>query len=150
MGETFPAFPAHAQPAILRIWQETHQDENTYGELPLAPFGPLGNCLSSGLRKGTVSGISKAVDHVSPKYFATKAFLDLYLDQLITKGWFQPIGGHVSNHTNSFTASRLALCDSLFLRDSYVIQCRRRKGFSECQSLYNWIQPPTYLWGPFY
>ena len=23
-GETFPAFPAHAQPAILRIWQEAH------------------------------------------------------------------------------------------------------------------------------
>ena len=23
-GKTFPAFPAHAQPAILRIWQETH------------------------------------------------------------------------------------------------------------------------------
>ena len=24
-GETFPAFPAHAQPAILRIWQEVHE-----------------------------------------------------------------------------------------------------------------------------
>ena len=23
-GETFPAFPAHAQPAILRIWQQAH------------------------------------------------------------------------------------------------------------------------------
>ena len=23
-GETLPAFPAHAQPAILRIWQEAH------------------------------------------------------------------------------------------------------------------------------
>ena len=23
-GETFPAFPAHAQPVILRIWQEAH------------------------------------------------------------------------------------------------------------------------------
>ena len=23
-GETFPAFPAHEQPAILRIWQEAH------------------------------------------------------------------------------------------------------------------------------
>ena len=23
-GKTFPAFPAHAQPAILRIWQEAH------------------------------------------------------------------------------------------------------------------------------
>ena len=25
-GKTFPAFPAHAQPAILRIWQEAHDD----------------------------------------------------------------------------------------------------------------------------
>ena len=24
-GETFPAFPAHAQPTILRIWQEAHE-----------------------------------------------------------------------------------------------------------------------------
>ena len=24
VGKTFPAFPAHAQPAILRIWQEAH------------------------------------------------------------------------------------------------------------------------------
>ena len=24
-GETFPAFPAHAQPAILRIWYEAHE-----------------------------------------------------------------------------------------------------------------------------
>ena len=23
-GETFPAFPAHAQPAILRLWLEAH------------------------------------------------------------------------------------------------------------------------------
>ena len=32
-GKTFPAFPAHAQPAILRIWQEAHaltrNDSNT-------------------------------------------------------------------------------------------------------------------------
>ena len=29
VGKTFPAFPAHAQPAILRIWQEAywHQDD---------------------------------------------------------------------------------------------------------------------------
>ena len=26
-GKTLPAFPAHAQPAILRIWQEAHRDE---------------------------------------------------------------------------------------------------------------------------
>ena len=27
-GKTFPAFPAHAQPAILRIWQEAHGATN--------------------------------------------------------------------------------------------------------------------------
>ena len=27
-GETFPAFPAHAQPVILRIWQEAHSTYN--------------------------------------------------------------------------------------------------------------------------
>ena len=26
-GKTFPAFPAHAQPAILRIWKEAHEDD---------------------------------------------------------------------------------------------------------------------------
>ena len=25
-GKTFPAFPAHAQPTILRIWQEAHDE----------------------------------------------------------------------------------------------------------------------------
>ena len=25
-GKTFPAFPVHAQPAILRIWQEAHDN----------------------------------------------------------------------------------------------------------------------------
>ena len=27
-GKRFPAFPAHAQPAILRIWQEAHDNTN--------------------------------------------------------------------------------------------------------------------------
>ena len=29
-GKTFPAFPAHAQPAILRIWQEAHARLSPY------------------------------------------------------------------------------------------------------------------------
>ena len=28
-GKTFPAFPVHAQPAILRIWQEAHAQRRT-------------------------------------------------------------------------------------------------------------------------
>ena len=27
VGKTFPALPAHAQPATIRIWQETHFQE---------------------------------------------------------------------------------------------------------------------------
>ena len=30
VGKTLPAFPAHAQPAILRIWQEAHGFWNTF------------------------------------------------------------------------------------------------------------------------
>ena len=37
-GETFPAFPAHAQLAILRIWQEAH--ENRYSFVTV-PYGEL-------------------------------------------------------------------------------------------------------------
>ena len=33
-GENFPAFPAHAQPAILRIWPETHGLDWGYWFLP--------------------------------------------------------------------------------------------------------------------
>ena len=34
-GKTFPAFPAHAQPAILRIWQDAHKlrSPHTKGQL---------------------------------------------------------------------------------------------------------------------
>ena len=33
-GKTFPAFPAHAQPAILRIWQEVHSHLNIPLQFP--------------------------------------------------------------------------------------------------------------------
>ena len=39
-GKTFPAFPAHAQPAILRIWQEAHMaplGQNTL--ISVMPYG---------------------------------------------------------------------------------------------------------------
>ena len=29
---TFPAFPEHAQPAILRMWQEAHEKHQQYVE----------------------------------------------------------------------------------------------------------------------
>ena len=29
-GKAFPAFPAHAQPAVLRIWQEAHGSNDRY------------------------------------------------------------------------------------------------------------------------
>ena len=33
-GKTFPAFPAHAQPVILRIWQEAHSTGTTWKRFP--------------------------------------------------------------------------------------------------------------------
>ena len=46
-GKTFPAFPAHAQPAILRIWQEAH-DWMSYqnGSLLARTWLNLCNCCS--------------------------------------------------------------------------------------------------------
>ena len=39
-GKTFPAFPAHAQPALLLIWQEAHSTWfNSFG-----PIGPASTC----------------------------------------------------------------------------------------------------------
>ena len=34
-GKTFPAFPAHAQPAILRIWQEVHITVSLWVVIPI-------------------------------------------------------------------------------------------------------------------
>ena len=44
-GETFPAFPAHVQPAILRIWQEAHS--NAF-YCSLATFGLRSSSKSEG------------------------------------------------------------------------------------------------------
>ena len=41
-GKTFPAFPAHAQTAILRIWQEAHANDKlsqNNGEIDLCNHG---------------------------------------------------------------------------------------------------------------
>ena len=42
-GKTFPTFPAHAQPAILRIWQEAHRDifAKSYGFLDILQHNVL-------------------------------------------------------------------------------------------------------------
>ena len=72
-----------------------------------------GICLPLGLCKGTVSCLRKMVGiptaHMSPQYIAT----EVYLDQPITKGWCQPTRGQVTYPTDSPTASRLRLCNSL-------------------------------------
>ena len=44
-----------------------------------------------------------------PEFIATDAFLNLYLDQPITKRWCQPVGGHAPFHTESPNATRLGL-----------------------------------------
>ena len=37
-GETFPAFPAHGQPVILRIWQEAHPiDSHPFRSMTIGP-----------------------------------------------------------------------------------------------------------------
>ena len=75
-----------------------------------------------GLRKGTVTMVWKMVDistdHVSPKCNGALGKPNLYLDQPITKAWYQPIGGHVSYPTDSRIATRLGLCISLCWPDS--------------------------------
>ena len=74
-------------------------------------------CLPSGLYKGTVSGVWKTIgiptDHVSPWCNGALGNPNLYLDQPITKGWCQPIGGHGSYPTDSPIATRQGLYISL-------------------------------------
>ena len=48
-GKTFPAFPAHAQPAILRIWEEAHGREQRSIELPALPAGNMYSLLKADL-----------------------------------------------------------------------------------------------------
>ena len=54
----------------------------------------------NGLRKGTVSDLCKTVEipisHVSAQCSATRCNPNLYLNQPITKWWYQPNGSHVS------------------------------------------------------
>ena len=67
--------------------------------------------------KGTVTGFRKTVGiptgHVSPYCNGALGNPKLYLDQPVTKGWCQAIGGHVSYPTDSPTATWLGLCSSL-------------------------------------
>ena len=53
-GKAFPTFPAHAQPAILRIWQEAHD------ALSLQTKGMRRRCLLS-LDPGAVVGAGKEI-----------------------------------------------------------------------------------------
>ena len=52
-GKTFPAFPAHAQPAVLQIWQEAHMAirhiELTFSTLYVDGLTPLAARASAGI-----------------------------------------------------------------------------------------------------
>ena len=49
-GETFPAVPAHAQPAILHIWQEAHGDMLPKAtEYPFIVENEIGFLLKTGI-----------------------------------------------------------------------------------------------------
>ena len=76
----------------------------------------VGICLLFELCKGTVSGPWKMVKFslsCEVTFYRSWGNSKLYFDQPITKGWCQPIGGDVSYPTDSPTATRLGLCNSL-------------------------------------
>ena len=60
--------------------------------------------------------------HVSPNCNGALGNRNVYLDQLITKAWCQPIGGHVSYPTDSPFATRLGLFSSLIPLVMWMIQ----------------------------
>ena len=76
-----------------------------------------GICLPLGLCKGTVTEVWNTVGipigHVRSECSGALSNPNLYLNQLITKEWCQPIGSHVSYPTDSPIATRLGLCSSL-------------------------------------
>ena len=92
-----------------------HQGVQTVSQSPGTAL-TAGIRLPSGLCKGTVSGLWQPVEiptsHVSPQSIATRGNPNLYLDQPITKGWCQPIRGHVPYLTDSPNVTRLGLCSS--------------------------------------
>ena len=78
-----------------------------------------GICLPLGLCKGTVSSLWKIGGNCQwsceCSIHCNWGYPNLYSEESITKGWRQPIGSHVSCTTDSPTATRLGLCNSLGL-----------------------------------
>ena len=56
---------------------------------------------------------------------------NLYLDQPITIGWCQPVGGHVSYLTDSPDATRLGLCSSLVVSKTAMDILLKQTWFSQ-------------------
>ena len=76
------------------------------------------------ITKGTVTGVSKTVGiptgHVTPLCNGALGFPKLYLDQTITKGQCQPIGGHVLYPIDSPITTRLGLCSCLLYIEAWA------------------------------
>ena len=71
--------------------------------------------------KGLWNTVEIFTGHTRLKYMASypettvdEASIDLYSNQPITIGWWQPIGGRVSSTTDSLTATMLGLGSSLY------------------------------------
>ena len=108
-------------------------------------------CLPLGPCKGAVSGLSRVAsknggnshwshDH-EPTVHHSWGNPNLYLGQSVTKGWCQPIGGHVSYPTDSPTTTRQWLCSSLKLTQILIY-------FWWLGAFLSWWPPSTMWAGP--
>ena len=75
-------------------------------------------------RSGCVRGLSVALKNEGNSPWSCEPTIhgdwgnpNLYLDQPITKGWCQPMGGHASHPTDSPIATMLGMCSSLYHDD---------------------------------
>ena len=106
-----------------------------------------GICLPFGLCKGTVSGLWKMVEipSVSPQFISVEAIQKLSIDQPITKGWCQPIGGHVSYPTGRPNATRLGLCNSLQKASQHsVLSCPKHS--TQTLNVFQLLNLLTWYW----
>ena len=74
-----------------------------------------------GLSVASENGGNSHRSHKTTNYYDCGNSLYLYLNQPITKGWCQPIGGHVSYATHCPNATVPGLCSSLSQPSPYWI-----------------------------
>ena len=79
-GEMFPAFPAHAQPKILRIWQEAHHQLSRFK--PIRYSSGLNSCVPFDFEVG---------GHIHVGVYYVIIYLDNGLSLLGTKACFKSV-----------------------------------------------------------